>query len=293
MRSMKKIWLIGVLTVLAMTRGAAQEEDRMIFNHLGVGISVGTTALGLNVSTTLTPHFGLRAGINIWPMLKMGHYMHFSEEMTERQGESYKQYLSELNSKLEEGEQVLPTIDDVMDVEMRVLPKLTAGHLLVDYYPFPHKSSFHLTAGAHIGTGTVVNVHNKRDGILMPITKWNNAIMDPEMQPTVEQYGLKRLGLALGDYFIMPDEDGNIDAKIIVNGFRPYLGLGFGRAVPRKRIGCQFDLGVQFWGSPKVYVNDEELKPNRVGDELDDILSIVSRVTVFPVVNFRLVGRIF
>jgi hypothetical protein len=30
-----------------------------------------------------------------------------------------------------------------------------------------------------------------------------------------------------------------------------------------------------------------------VGDDLDDILSLVSRIKVFPVLNIRLVGRIF
>ena len=33
--------------------------------------------------------------------------------------------------------------------------------------------------------------------------------------------------------------------------------------------------------------------PDRVGDQLDDILSIVSRIKVFPVLTFRLVGRVF
>jgi hypothetical protein len=40
-------------------------------------------------------------------------------------------------------------------------------------------------------------------------------------------------------------------------------------------------------------VNGEELKPDKVGEELDDVLSIVSRIKVFPVLSFRLVGRIF
>ena len=78
-----------------------------------------------------------------------------------------------------------------------------------------------------------------------------------------------------------------------MSGFRPYLGLGFGRSVPHKRIGCQVDLGVQFWGTPKVYVNGERLEADKVGDDLDDILSLVSRIKVFPVLNIRLVGRIF
>ena len=261
---------------------------------MGIGISVGTTAIGINVSSVFNPYLGVRAGINIWPKFKMKRGLHLRLESDgERQPGECLQHLEEVNAKLSSEDWVPPSVADLMDVDVHVLPKLNAGHVLLDYFPFPHSSSFHLSAGAHIGTGTVVNLHNRYDGILMPITKWNNAMVNPELQPVVEEYNLRRVGMALGDYFIMPDEDGNIDAKIVVSGFRPYLGLGFGRSVPHKRIGCQFDLGVQFWGSPKVYVNGERLEPDRVGDQLDDVLSIVSRIKVFPVLNFRLVGRIF
>ena len=287
----KRYFLISVLAVLSMTKAVAQ-DDEMIFDHMGVGVSIGTTALGINVSTVLTPYLGIRAGINVWPMVKLGRIMHFRVEDGREPGYILS-HRDEINAKLAEGEKVLPTIDDIMDVDFKVLPKLTAGHLVFDFFPFPHGSSFHLTAGAHIGTGTVVNIHNRYDGILMPITMWNNAMVNPDVQSLVEEYGLRRIGLALGDYFIMPDENGNINAKIKVSGFRPYLGLGFGRPVPHKRIGCQFDLGLQFWGSPKVYVNDEELEPEKAGEELDDILSIISRIKVFPVLNFRLVYRLF
>ena len=281
-----------ILTGLCLSEVAAQDEGSTAFSSWGVGVSVGTTALGVNVSTVLTPYLGVRAGINVWPLIKVGRILHFRVEDTGREPGYILQHREEINEKLAEGEKVLPTIDDIMDVDLKVLPKLTAGHLVFDVFPFPCSSSFHLSAGAHIGTGIVVNIHNRYDGILKPVTMWNNAMVNPDVQPLVEEYGLKRIGLALGDYFLMPDEQGNINAQIRVSGFRPYLGLGFGRPVPHKRIGFQFDLGLQFWGSPKVYFNDEELKPNKVGEELDDILSIVSRIKVFPVLNFRLVGRI-
>lgn len=290
--SLKRLAII-VLTAMCLSGAAAQEEERVAFSHMGVGVSVGTTALGINVSTVLSPYVGVRAGINIWPLIKLGRLMHFRVEDSDREPGYLLQHLDEVNAMLEEGEKVLPTIDEIMQVDFKVLPKLTAGHIVFDFFPFPRSSSFHFSAGAHIGTGIVVNVHNRYDGILMPITMWNNAMVNPNVQPVVEEYGLRRIGLGLGDYFLMPDENGNIDAQIRVSGFRPYLGLGFGRPVPHKRIGLQFDLGLQFWGSPRVYFNGEELQPNRVGDELDDILSIVSRIKAFPVLNVRLVGRIF
>ena len=290
---MKKLLVIFTLLGMSLIPASAQDDDQMIFNHMGIGISVGTTALGINASTVLTPYLGIRAGINVWPMFKVHSRLHLRLESDAREPGDCLQHLQEVNQQLTEGEWVPPSISDLMDVNVKVLPKLTAGHVLVDYFPFPRHSSFHVTAGAHIGTGTVVNLHNRYEGILMPITLWNKALEKPEMQSVVEEYHLRRVGVALGDYFIMPDDEGNINARIRVSGFRPYLGLGFGRAVPHRRIGCQFDLGLQFWGSPKVVVNGEVLQPDKVGDDLDDVLSIVSRIKVFPVLNFRLVGRIF
>ena len=290
---MKKQLAIFLLLGMSLSPASAQEDDQQIFNHVGIGISVGTTALGINASTVLTPYFGIRAGVNVWPLFKVHSKLHLRLESDGREPGDCWKYLQEVNQQLSAGEWVPPSIADIMDVDVKVLPKLTAGHVLFDYYPFPRHSSFHLTAGAHIGTGTVVNLHNRREGILMPITIWNQVLAKPEMQPVVEEHHLRRIGVALGDYFIMPDEEGNLNARIRVSGFRPYLGLGFGRAVPHKRIGCQFDLGLQFWGSPKVFVNGEELQPDKVGEDLNDVLSLVSRIKVFPVLNFRLVGRIF
>lgn len=290
---MKRFLAIVMMTSIVAV-ASAQDDSQKAFSHMGIGISVGTTAIGINVSSVLNPYLGLRAGVNIWPKFKMkrGLHMRLESDGKHQPGECL-QHLEEVNAKLSSDDWVSPSVADIMDVDVHVLPKLNAGHVILDYFPVPRRSSFHLSAGAHIGTGTVVNFHNRHDGILMPITQWNNAMVDPEVQPVVEEYNLRRIGIAMGDYFIMPDEEGNIDAKVVVSGFRPYLGLGFGRSVPHKRIGCQVDLGVQFWGTPKVYVNGERLEPDKVGDQLDDVLSIVSRIKVFPVLNFRLVGRIF
>ena len=288
---MKKLLVLFAFTGLSLTPASAQEDDQLIFNHLGIGISVGTTALSINASTVLTPYFGIRAGINIWPAIKMRSNMHLGSRIQHWETGDLVKYVEELNEVLSDDQQIPMEMPDMVDLHVK--PKLTAGHILIDYYPFPHHSNFHLTTGFHVGTGTVIDIHNRHEGSLLPVTLWNNAMEDPNTQDIVKEYGLEPIGLLLGDYFLAPDEDGNLDARIRVSGFRPYLGLGFGRAVPRKRIGCQFDLGVQFWGSPKVVVNGETLQPDRVGDQLDDALSLVSRIKVFPVLSFRLVGRIF
>ena len=84
-----------------------------------------------------------------------------------------------------------------------------------------------------------------------------------------------------------------VNGDVRVNAVRPYLGLGYGRLVPNKRVGFRFELGVQIHGKIKVYQDDAEVP---VGDHLDsddDLSKIVKDLTVYPVLKFTLTGRIF
>ena len=59
-----------------------------------------------------------------------------------------------------------------------------------------------------------------------------------------EEWGLGKLGVKLGNYFLEPNKDGVIKTSVEVNALRPYIGIGFGRAIPTKhRFACNFDLG--------------------------------------------------
>jgi hypothetical protein len=108
--------------------------------------------------------------------------------------------------------------------------------------------------------------------------------------------GVEKLGVEMGNYFLEPTPSGDLDASIQVKGFRPYLGLGFGRAVPKNRVGVQFDLGAQFWGTPNVYVNgangEHKLSEGDTKGKDGGALKIISKIAVFPVLNLRIVGRI-
>lgn len=152
--------------------------------------------------------------------------------------------------------------------------------LLFDAYPFKN-SSFHVTVGAFIGSSKVVSIYNT-EPFLNP-SEWGTA------------------GIKIGDYRISSDENGNVSADIKVNSFKPYLGVGFGRAVPKGRIGFSFDLGVQFWGTPGVYalarddfgnLSYQKLKKGDIkNDDTDKFFDIMSKIVVYPVLSFRLSGR--
>ncbi len=174
---------------------------------------------------------------------------------------------------------------DEVEVEAKI-NKIDAK-LLLDYYPF-RKSSFHITAGAFIGPSKVIKAYNNEQ-FLKP-SEWGTA------------------GVKIGDYRVTSDENGSVQADVKVNAFKPYLGVGFGRAVPKRPISVSVDLGVQFWGKPGVYTwtKDDwgERSYNRLskddftGDDEDskdarDAIDVISKVKVYPVLSVRLCGRIF
>ena len=178
-----------------------------------------------------------------------------------------------------------PTIADRVDIEGKL--NIFDFKILADIYPFK-SNSFHVTAGAFIGDGKVVSATNT-----------SMFIKDPA------KYG--KLGLKLGDYRITTDKNGYITADAKVNGLQPYLGIGFGRTVPKKnRVAVSCDLGVKFWGTPRLGAmtkddwgneNYHKFKSSELDEyddeDLKDALEVAEKFTVFPVLNIRLSGRIF
>ena len=148
--------------------------------------------------------------------------------------------------------------------------------------------------GAYFGEGgdsKLITAYNKEEGFLKNVADFNARRGIFALVP--DAYG--QMAAKLGDYNLMPDDNGNANAYIKVNNIRPYVGLGFGRAVPKSRVGFQFDLGAQFWGNPKVYngVNGQQLTSEGAKGEDGGVLKVISDISIFPVLSFRLTGRIF
>lgn len=115
----------------------------------------------------------------------------------------------------------------------------------------------------------------------------------------VYPFGNKDYGINIGDYNIPFDDNGDIKGGVKVKKVRPYLGLGFGRLIPKGRIGFRFELGAQFQGKPKVYAGDIDnvLENKQVTDAVDeetkdDIAKVMDWLKVYPVMKFSIRGRI-
>ncbi len=144
-----------------------------------------------------------------------------------------------------------------------------------DCYPFPDAIPFFITAGFSAGGSKLVKISAHSDEIATLIGQGKDA------------------GIDIGDYRIPFDENGNANGYAKVNGFRPYLGIGFGRLIPKKRIGCRVELGVQFHGSPKIYADGVgDLESIVDSDTDDDITELLDKLSVYPVLKFSIRGRI-
>ena len=252
---MKKIL---VTLVLVLSSVSIYAEENGIFNHMSVAVELGSTGIGFELAAPIGNYVAVRAGMDFMPSFKY-------------------------NTTIDVGcPQGLPDgmkIPTTVDIEGK--DKFTNGKLLFDCYPF-RNSSFHVTAGAYIGSKEVIDVYNKEDGALKDIVSWNKQ--RPEAM----------IGAELGDYFLTPDDQGNVNADVRTKSFRPYVGLGFGRAVPQKhRFTCAFDAGVMFWGKPEIYLRDTKVEASDIDGDGGSIAKTMTKIQVWPCLSLRVIGRIF
>lgn len=58
--------------------------------------------------------------------------------------------------------------------------------------------------------------------------------------------------ITVGEVEFNAQDSGNLDIDFNWSEITPYIGLGFGRAVPNKRLGFAFDIGTYISGSPEI-----------------------------------------
>lgn len=263
---MRKIILSAIILLAGLSVSSAQDNFYNTANRWSIGAGVGTEGISFEVATNINKYFAVRAGLNIMPGIS------YSDDVDID--------LSGVDPRLEAAG--YPT-SAKMNVEGSL--SRTTIDLKGDWYPGGGK--FFVTAGFSFAGSKLIKVKGHSQEI---------ADAYEEYGPLAQQYGITMTDayIEVDNYKIPIDKNGNVSGGLKVNGFRPYLGVGFGRAVPKKRVGCRVELGVQFHGTPKFYVdngNFEELSKAAEGD-LSDAIDVIESIKVYPVLKFTLRGRI-
>ena len=90
-----------------------------------------------------------------------------------------------------------------------------------------------------------------------------------------------------GDLTITPEEIGDLIIGVDYGEVAPYIGMGFGRGIPKTNVGFGFELGTYYTGSPKVTLKATEMLSDTAKEEAQ-LQSNLSDYKWFPFINLRL-----
>lgn len=136
--------------------------------------------------------------------------------------------------------------------------------LLFDYTPFK-ESSFKLVAG-------LAYIYNGKTSV--------TAVTAKDQK--------------IGGITIPKEELGGVNASADWTGVAPYIGTGFGRAVPKNNVGFGFELGGYFIGSPETSYQPygltaagEEAGIVNIEEESKDFKDAVEKLKFMPSIMFH------
>ena len=247
---------------------AQKEYKRGFLNHVGINVGAGTEGISVGLAAPVTGFFELEAGVNVMPSFKLSGDLDVDVNTSS-----------------------LPQVPNVQYPKGATIHAegsfdRTTFNVKANLYPFGGGTKFFIAAGLSIGGEKIAEVTGSCD----ELRKFSQNLPTQELKDQFRQ----AVSANLAGYNLQFDENYNVQGDIRCKKVRPYLGLGFGRLVPKNRLGMRLELGCQFMDKLKVYQNDTEIDINKALEDAgeDDLSKFVKDLKVYPVLKFSLTGRI-
>lgn len=266
---MKKLMMMAVILLAGVGSVMAQSDyKRGIFNHVGLNVGAGTEGISVGVAAPVTNFLEVEAGVNIMPSFKLSGDLDVDVNISSLPQVPNVQYPHEATIHAE------GSFDR------------TTFNVKANLYPFGGGTKFFIAAGLSIGGEKIAEVSGSCD----ELRDFSQSLPTQELKDQFRQ----AVSANLAGYNLQFDENYNVQGDIRCKKVRPYLGLGFGRLVPKTRLGMRLELGCQFMDKLKVYQNDTEIDVNKALEDAgeDDLSKFVKDLKVYPVLKFSLTGRI-
>lgn len=300
---MKKILFSFALAVVTLT-----SQAQNMFNHLDLGVTLGTTGIGLDAAMPVGDYVKLRTGFEVMP--RFNYDMNFGVESFDGTGTSIDQSTFNRMAEVLYG---LTGFKVDQNVTMKGKPTMWNFKFMVDVYPFKNNKHWHFTAGFHWGPSKIAEAVNAQEDspslfavgmynhiydvayadwvldIPTPLieTETTGAVyMDPSMEKTILSMG--RMGIPIGKYshdmtdaqgnvhklgetyYMQPNENSMVSVDARTNSFKPYLGVGYeGRLIKgNDNYKIGFDAGVMFWGGTPSIITHDGMD---LANDVEDI----------------------
>ena len=234
-----KIFLLAAAMMASVSMSAQIDKQPWgKFNHLNVGVTLGTTGLGVEASMPINNYLWVRSGLSFMPRMEVP--MTFEIQVGDDPKTS-KAKFNRMSSALESftGK---PVSDNVY---MTGKAKMWNWNVLFDIYPFQQNLHWRVTAGFFLGPSNVAEAFNQTESMasLVAVDIYNNVYDKLHGKSKRELAGVKlidlgpgyedvymdlnmllrmqemfdnagRMGLYLGDYsHDITDEDGDVIHK--------------------------------------------------------------------------------
>ena len=266
---MKKLMMVAVILLTSVGSVMAQKEyKRGFLNHVGINVGAGTEGISVGLAAPVTGFFELEAGVNVMPSFKLSGDLDVDVN----------------TSSLPQVPTVTYPTSAIIHAEGSF--DRTTFNVKANLYPFGGGTKFFIAAGLSIGGEKIAEVTGSCD----ELRKFSQSLPTQELKNEFRQ----AVSANLAGYNLQFDENYNVQGDIRCKKVRPYLGLGFGRLVPKNRLGMRLELGCQFMDKLKVYQNDTEIDINKALEDAgdDDLSKFVKDLKIYPVVKFSFTGRI-
>ena len=254
-----------------------------LFNHLDLGVTLGTTGVGVDFALPVGDMVKVRAGVAYMPPVKVP--LHF-DIMSYNGSEAVSEGTF---AKAQELLKTMTGFDINKEVTVDGKPDMLNFKLLIDVYPFKNNKHWPFTAGVYAGPKRIATAVNslKDAPTLVGVGMYNSLYdffngsdeygaplymskpiygdyyIDPDVGDAMAQKlsGYGRMGVHMGDYkgtgkpfMMIPGNDATLRAEALVDKFRPYIGFGYGGFIDKaKRFSVSVECGAMFWGGhPKI-----------------------------------------
>lgn len=258
-------------------------------NSLNLGVTAGTTGLGVELELPVLSRLNVRAGVNYTPRTNIP--MTFN--LMSYAGDNADPNMSDDDrfNRLSELMEQFTGMKVDREVKTHAKGTMVDFKFLIDFYPLRNNRHWYATAGFYWGSSKVGHIENTIDEApsLMGVVMYNklydffveqkyffepiygDVFIDPMVGMTMEEKFLRygRVGAHLGDfkegapikagtpYLLEPDENGTVHADMYVHSFKPYVGIGYTACISKDgRWNIGFDAGALFWGKPKILTHE-------------------------------------
>ena len=164
--------LAVLLTLMAGAAPVQAQNDKATFeafNHLDLGVTMGSTGLGIDLASPFGNNIQLRTGFEVMPRIEQK--MTFDIQSFDESGNMTAGRFERMSSRLEQ------FMGYKADSEVRMVGKPTLWNFkfMIDWYPFRSKN-WHFTAGFHWGPSKIAEAVNDLDDApsLVAVNIYNN-----------------------------------------------------------------------------------------------------------------------